>query len=171
MGYTTDFSGQFELDKPLSAPHKAYLEAFAQTRRMKRDAAKTALLSDPIRAAVSLPIGEEGGFYVGSTENYGQEETPDITDYNNEPKGQPGLWCQWAPSEDGTAIMWDGGEKFYAYVEWLEYLIANFLKPWGYSLNGRVRWSGEESDDTGVIRVTANVVESAEDVHSNPLKD
>lgn len=72
--------------------------------------------------------------------------------------GFPGFWCQWVPNSEGTAIEWDGGEKFYNYVEWIEYLIQHFFEPWGVKLNGEVEWSGEESDDLGLISVKDNVV-------------
>lgn len=170
MGYTTDFSGEFEVTPPLSPEHAEYLAAFAGTRRMKRNAVETAKLLDTRRAAVGLPVGPEGAYFVGSMDPpadasspwdaiAGQAHTPDIVDYNVPPSGQPGLWCQWTPGEDGMVIEWDGGEKFYNYVEWLEYLLKHFLKPWGYKLNGEVRWQGEDSEDMGMIRVTDNKVE------------
>jgi hypothetical protein len=166
MGYTTDFTGKFNLHKPLSPEHHAYLSAFADTRRMKRDAEKTALRPDPLRLAVGLPVGDEGGYYVGApgcSENdwekiRGQEHTPDVTDYNHSPNGQPGLWCKWVPTEDGTAIEWDGGEKFYGYTDWIIYLIQNFLAPWGYVLAGSVEWQGEERGDKGIIVILNNTV-------------
>ena len=158
MGYTTEFTGAFELDAPLSAAQIAYLNAFNQTRRMKRDAAVTAQLPDPVREAAGLPVGEEGGHFVGSTNNYGQDHTADILDNNNPPSGQPGLWCQWVPSDDGQEIGWDGGEKFYDYTEWLEYIIEHFLNPWGRTLSGEVTWAGEEHTDLGKITVKDNVV-------------
>jgi hypothetical protein len=37
MGYTTDFSGEFKLDKPLTDEQAIYVNKFADTRRMKRD--------------------------------------------------------------------------------------------------------------------------------------
>ena len=37
-------------------------------------------------------------------------------------------------------------------------LIEKFLKPWGYTLNGQVEWSGEESGDLGLLVVKDNVV-------------
>ena len=49
---------------------------------------------------------------------------------------QPGLWCQWVPSSDGTEIAWDEGEKFYNYEEWMQYLLDHFLTPWGYLVAG-----------------------------------
>ena len=169
MGYTTDFTGQFDLDRPLSPVHADYLRAFSQTRRIKRNAAKTAELPDPVREMAGLPVGIEGEYFVGARGHFGQERTSDVIEYNYPPKTQPGLWCQWTPTEDRTAIVWDGGEKFYEYIEWLEYIVKNFIKPWGYKLNGRVHWVGQDSDDSGVIRVIDNVVESATDVVTNPL--
>lgn len=144
MGYTTDFTGEFTLNKPLDATTKTYLHKFNETRRMKR----------------KLPpqFGVEGEFYVEGTGMAGQDRTPDIIDYNSPPSTQPGLWCGWCPNEQGTAIIWDGGEKFYYYEEWLNYLIANFLAPAGYVLNGTMEYQGEDSDDFGLLRVVNNEV-------------
>jgi len=153
MGYTTDFSGRFNLDKPLTEDQKRYLLAFAQTRRVRRDDEKTQKMNDPVRKAVNLPVGKEGGFYVVDS-----NDAEDVIDGNSPPEGQPGLWCQWVPTEDGMAIEWDGGEKFYEYIDWLEYIIKNFLKPWGYKLNGKVLWQGESVGDVGSITVKDNKV-------------
>lgn len=171
MGYTTYFDGAFDLDSPLSAAQVVYLKAFNNTRRMKRDAEKLAERPDPVREAVGLPIGPDGAYFVGSGGFHGQEHSDDVVEYNHPPKGQPGLWCQWVPTENGEFIVWDDGEKFYNYVEWLEYIIEHFLRPWGKCLTGKVRWSGEEGDDRGVIVVTDNVVETSYDVITNPLDE
>lgn len=171
MGYTTDFSGKFKLNKPLSAARVAYLKAFAQTRRMKRNAALVEERPDPLRRKVGLPVGVDGGFFVGAGGMAGQEHSADVMEYNSPPRNQPGLWCQWVPTDDGRAIEWDGGEKFYDYVEWLEYLIENFLSPWGYKLNGRVRWWGEDSNDRGVVVVKDNEIRTAEDTITNELDE
>lgn len=187
MGYSTDFSGDFALDRPLAPEHKAYLDAFAETRRMRRDPDKASKFADPLREAVGLPIGQEGGYYVGSHSDgcYGQNRDDSILDYNEAPghkklssgdferswqerqraidsgECQPGLWCKWQPNEAGTAIEWNGAEKFYDYVPWLKYLIDHFLGPWGYKLNGTVEWQGEEGSDFGAIVVDDNVVRVA----------
>jgi hypothetical protein len=172
MGYTTDFSGSFEITPPLKDEHRNYLTALSRSRRMTRDALLAANLPDPLREAVGLPIGTDGEFYVGSAsdENFGQSVTPDVIDQNRAPATQPGLWLQWVSSDDGTELQWDGGEKFYAYIEWLEYLLEKFFTPWGYTLNGLVHYEGEESDDRGCIRITNNCLEIAVDVVSNPLE-
>ncbi len=70
----------------------------------------------------------------------------------------PTVYCQWIPTEDGTGLEWDGAEKFYFYGEWLEYLIARFLKPWGYTLSGSVRYVGKTEGVIGVISVQNNTV-------------
>ena len=158
MGYTTEFTGTFLLDRPLTAPQAAYLRQFAATRRMSRAEAAVAQVPDLLREGVGLPIGPEGAYFVGGGAFAGQERDPSVVNPNKPPSGQPSLWCQWTPTSDGSGLTWDGGEKFYHYAEWLEYLITQFLAPWGYTLTGIVKWSGEEPDDHGVIEVQANHV-------------
>ena len=158
MGYTTDFFGEFELDRPLAEEHFAYLLKFNETRRMKRYEEIAAKMPDPVREAAGLPIGTDGAYFVGGSGWAGQASDSSIVNYNQPPSGQPGLWCQWMPGEDGACIQWDEGEKFYDYVNWLEYLIEHFLRPWGYVLNGEVEWRGEDSDDVGTIVVKDNRV-------------
>lgn len=139
---------------------------------MDRNPAKAGKFPDPIREAAGLPIGPSGGYFVGSCnktldalgvartswDGNGQRQDESILAYNSPPPGQPGLWCQWTPNEAGTEISWDGGEKFYDYLEWLGYIVEHFLKPWGYVLNGSVTWQGEESSDRGKILVKDNAI-------------
>jgi hypothetical protein len=84
-----------------------------------------------------------------------------------DPKDMPGIWCQWVPEQSRyegrdempwDSLVWDGGEKFYEYDQWLVYLIDHFLKPNGHTLNGDVTWSGEESGDLGMLSVRDNVL-------------
>lgn len=82
----------------------------------------------------------------------------DFADERHEGSKFPGYYCQWVVNEDGTELEWDGGEKFYNYKEWLEYLIKNFFIPWGVTLTGSVEWSGEESGDIGIIMLVKNVM-------------
>lgn len=70
----------------------------------------------------------------------------------------PSFYCQWVPTDDGKYLEWDGNEKFYSYIEWLEILIEKFFNPWKIKLNGEVTWEGEESGDLGKIVVKNNVV-------------
>jgi hypothetical protein len=158
MGYTTDFEGQFTVTPPLTPEQVAYLQAFNETRHMRRDAAETEKREDPKRKSVGLPVGLQGGYFVGEGGDFGQAEGADVRDGNAPPMNQPGIWCQWTASDDGTAIEWDAWQKFYSYVEWLEYLIEHFVRPWGRTLNGEVTWEGEDSDDFGKIVVKDNRV-------------
>jgi hypothetical protein len=155
MGYSTDFSGQIQLSKPLTDAQYEYLCCFSKTRRMKHNADALVGLPDPLREAVGLPIGEEGCYFTGGEEQAYKAKA--ITEYNYPPNGQPGLWCQWLPA-DMNSIEWDGGQKFYYYVEWMDYLIKNFIKPWGIIANGEIEWEGEEHGDLGKIIVKRNKV-------------
>ena len=178
MGYTTDFVGDFEVTPPLSPAHAIYLERFAETRRMRRDAEAASALPDPFREAVGLPVGEHGSFFVGTQGFRGQRCDESVVESNSPPPGQPGLWCQWVPktstglvvdpeAEEAvyTHLGWDGGEKFYAFTAWLEYLVENFLEPWGYALNGEVSWqwkgglSGKIVMENNQISVKAGHIE------------
>lgn len=185
MGYTTDFNGRFKLDRPLNPAQIAYLTKFCQTRRMKRDEEITAKRPDPVREAVGLPVGDEGEYFVGEGGFCGQCDEDElqkvkqrlvdggmswgdayresqkqigILDYNHEPATQPGLWCQWLPTECGNYIEWNGAEKFYCYVEWLQYICDHFLTPWGLTLNGEIAFQGESYDDNGKFYCVANQV-------------
>lgn len=60
-------------------------------------------------------------------------------------------YCQWELNENKDGLCWDGGEKFYYYVEWLEYLNKTLFIPWGVPLRGTIEYSGEEAGDSGII--------------------
>ncbi|MEV6212624.1 hypothetical protein [Kitasatospora sp. NPDC051914] len=151
MGYTTEFTGRVGIVPPLNQAETAYLRTFAATRRMDR---------------------ERGPYFVGGTGYAGQGRDLDIRDYNHPPAGQPGLWCHWVPTEDGTALEWDGREKFYSATEWMAYLIDHFLRSQGeaegqpgfegftfdHVLNGVIDAQGEEDDDRWRLTVRDNAV-------------
>jgi hypothetical protein len=149
VGYTTDFSGQINIEPPLNQEEVAYLKKFNETRRMDR---------------------ENGPYFVDGSGFMGQGHDADVRNHNSPPKGQPGLWCQWVPTEDGTAIEWDGGEKFYSSKEWMAYLIDHFLKPGALAkdalpflqanhvLNGVIKAQGEDMDDRWKLIVKDNIV-------------
>ena len=144
MGYSTDFDGCFTITPALKPEDCAFLTKLSQTRRMKRN--------------VGPSYGIEGEFYVDGNDDFNTPRDPDIIDYNHPPSSQPGLWCQWVPTEDGQFLEWDGGEKFYGYVEWLAYLVDKILAPRGYVLDGEVEWMGEEPGDRGMIVARHNKI-------------
>jgi hypothetical protein len=129
--------------------------------------------------------GKQGEYFVGGLGSYGQTNDRSILDYNSPPNQldyndggefndrweennrrikngecQPGLWCQWIVTgdENGMVLEWDGGEKFYYYIDWLQYLINHFFTKWGVLLNGTIEWFGEERTDFGKIIVNDNVI-------------
>ncbi|MCA8939875.1 MAG: hypothetical protein KDB07_08710 [Planctomycetes bacterium] len=168
MGYSTDFTGHFEITPPLDTVQAEYLQKFSETRRMRRDNAllvdyrepkrQPNRVEDPLRQAVNLPTGVEGGYFVGGQGFAGQTKDMSVLDYNHPPQGQPGLWCDWTVSEDGKQLRWNGSEKTYKYVQWLQYLIDNFFELWGRKLSGDVQWQGESSTDMGVISIKDNII-------------
>jgi hypothetical protein len=162
MGYTTEFKGSFSFDREVEQRHADYINAFSRTRRMLRNAEIAKGFPDPIREQTGLPIGPDGAYYVGSTDNWGQNNDASVIEHNSSGR-QPGLWCQWVVSEDRKHLQWDGGEKFYNYIEWLEYLIEHFFEPWGYKLQGIVKWRGEDFDDYGSLIVVNNMVTTESD--------
>lgn len=226
MGYDTNFSGCFKLDKPLTRCQIFYLNNFSSIRHMKRQ--NSLLPNDVILKILGLPFGNEGEFFIGTkfkdniplwtpqthrlfntefkrivmalmciqkyhmsnidvniffmiirylsqdpyTMNFDLDESLtyvvpidnpndrklNIIDHNTPPFSQPGLWCQWIVSNDGTIIQWDQGEKFYEYIGWITYIINNFLIPWGYKLSGTVNYQGEDICDCGSISIKNNTV-------------
>lgn len=154
MGYTTDFTGSVTVEPPLNPDEIAYLRKFAETRRMDRT---------------------NGPYFVDGSGFAGQGHDPDIRDHNSPPEGQPGLWCNWVPTEAGDGIEWDGGEKFYDSVDWMRYLIDHFLRPGGHAqgqpgfenftfdhvVNGTIHAEGERRDDVWDLIVADNEVSSS----------
>jgi len=176
MGYTTDFEGSLQISRPLTKKQTEYINVLCETRRMKRD---VNVLMSLYKGKYGNPFakdktnaqevyGHEGEFFARDDGNAGQIRDTSVIDSNTPPgqsgymgnnkKGQPGLCCQWVINEDGTELSWDYGEKFYNYVEWLNYLIEKFFIPWGRKLSGEILWYGEDRDDFGKIKVRNNEV-------------
>lgn len=154
MGYHTEFDGEVTIDPPLNDAERTYINKFCETRRMSRT---------------------KGPYYVDNAGFAGQDREDDINNYNRPPQGQPGLWCKWEVSEDGSDIHWSGAEKFYDAAEWMQYLIDHFLKPgaeasqmtedpqfanftFDHVVNGEIDAEGEEQGDVWKLVVKDNVV-------------
>lgn len=177
MGYSTDFYGSVTFNKPITEELKNYINKFGETRRMKRDVEKIKkTFPDWEKNCFNGNLGVDGEYFVGGNGFMGQDRDDSIVDYNYPPETQPGLWCQWMIDDDGN-LVWDGGEKFYEYGEWLKYLIENFLAPSGYVCNGEIEFQGEDMNDFGTIHVKDNVVtveygmriQSLEDISDDDL--
>jgi hypothetical protein len=139
MGYTTEFEGSFKIEPAFNSQQVKFLQKLSETRRMIRN--------------VGPEYGVDGEFYVDGIGDFGQGHEDNIVDHNQPPSTQPSLWLQWNISEDGTTLAWDGGEKFYDYIEWLVYYIETFILPADRTITGSVEWVGEDSDDRGVISI------------------
>lgn len=160
MGYTTEFYGSFKFNKPVEPWLIEYIDKFSNTRRMRRDNEKIKeLYPQWEELCFNGSLGVEGEYFVGGVGFMGQDKDDSVLNHNDPTRRQPGLWCDWVVTEDGTGLTWNGMEKFYYYTEWLEYLISNFFEPLGYVLNGDVEYQGEDYDDLGVIHVTDNLVD------------
>ncbi len=160
MGYTTDFKGSFDLDfSELTDQEEldtiALLDGLANTRRMKRDLSR---FTDIILPKPISDYGVEGEFYYNKDGNRGQTTDPSVIEYNIPPSTQPSLWLQWIVNNEGTALEWDTGEKFYNYIEWLEYLIKKIFKPRGIIISGSVEYRGEDWNDHGTITIKDYIV-------------
>ncbi len=163
MGYMTDFTGNLKLSENKYTELLEYINLFSSTRRVKRN---VEMLYKKYNGEHGLNgnYGNEGEFFAKDDGMMGQSHTDDIIDSNAPPNNQPGLWAQWIIETypDGQYLEWDGGEKFYNYIEWLQYYIDNFFEPNNIKLNGEIKWEGEDSDDLGKIIVTDNIVEVKE---------
>ena len=161
MGYNTDFTGEFKLNRKLNKKVKTLINGISQTRRMKRDVEKLAKRLKISKEKCIEKYGPNSEFYFDpkDIDNLGQTNTEDIIDYNTPPGRQPSLWCQWCYDENSKSICWDGGEKFYDYIEWIRYIVEYIIKPQKiYKLNGVVNWYGEEDDDKGTITIKDNEI-------------
>ena len=142
MGYQTDFTGHVTVTPALNQAEAAFLHAFADSRRMDREAGP-------------YGCGDDG-----------------VRNYNLPPAGQPGLWCDWAPTDDNAGLEWNGMEKFYESEEWMRYLIDHFLRPGGeaqgqpgfdqftfdHVVSGTIDAQGEDPSDRWQLRVVDNIV-------------
>ena len=172
MGYTTDFNGSFKFNKPVEPWLIEYINKFCNSRRMKRDNNKIKELYPKWKdLCFNGELGFEGEYFVGGIGFMGQGGDDSVLNHNAPAFTQPGLWCQWIITDDGECLEWDGGEKFYYYEEWLEYLIENFFAPLGYVLNGDVSFQGEDYDDFGVIVVTDNVVSTEDGIRITSMDE
>lgn len=169
MGYTTDFDGQITVEPPLNAEEIDFLNRFTTCRRVHRKSGPYFASDDP---KVLKNYGQSDSDDFRSSDAF----QDDIIDYNEPHPGEPGLWCQWIPLEDGTAIEWDEGEKFYHAEDWMKYLIDHFIGSdpiakkidperfkflQGHVCNGEIEAQGEDSDDRWVLIVENNVVMTA----------
>ena len=162
------YEGAFVLDQPLEPKHQQYLQRFSENRRVTWVEEQVERVVDSLRVAVGLPIGPDGAYFVGKasvgrvSDSLMDGTERFIKEYNRPAHGQPGLWCDWKPSEDGKRVVHNGAQKTLYSKEWLYYLIEHFLRPWGYSLSGQVRWERFEfeQEQRGTIAIGDNAIQN-----------
>lgn len=137
MGTTTYFKGEFKLNRPLDASTKALIDKLATSRRLARHV-------NPFK------YGVQGELYV-SNHDYNDGNNEGVLDYNSPPNTQASLWCHWTTNAEGTAILWDGGEKFYNSAHWIRFILHSILIPRGYNLDGIVNAKTEDDDRYHII--------------------
>jgi hypothetical protein len=156
VGYTTEFSGQFRLDRKLAPEHEAYLRAFNEARHMRFNMKRVGRVPDSARAAAELPIGPDGAYCVFTR---GAQTSRNLVLEDVSPLGPNcSRYCGWVPTDDGSGLTWDGGDKFEGYATWLAFVVEHFLDRWGYALRGAVAWQGETDTDRGVLFVRNNKI-------------
>lgn len=104
MGYSTSFTGRVAVRPRLNEHEIAYLRRFAGSRHMDR---------------------EKGPYFCGGDD----DDESDVLAADEPGADQPGLWCLWEPTDDGKALRWNKGEKFYESAKWMAYVIRTFLMP------------------------------------------
>ncbi|WP_017593775.1 hypothetical protein [Nocardiopsis potens] len=183
MGYTTVFSGQVAVTPPLNEHEIAYLTKFSRTRRVDRE-------NGPyyVEDASGGGTRDASGYATRGASSRVTERAADVRDADRPPEGQPELWCQWVPTEDGAAIVWDEVEKFYGAEEWMRYLIDHFLKPgaraqadpgpvppaefarftFDHSVSGVIEAEGEDFEDRWRLVVEDNRVTRVEEEPGDP---
>lgn len=154
MGYTTDFIGHIDVTPPLNESEQAYLTAFGDSRRYDRT---------------------QGPYEVPGNPATERNENDDPVERRNRTASQqPGFWCDWTPCWDGCCVTYDGREKFYDSVRWMEYLIEHFLRPgacaqasgslhfedftFDHRLDGLIIGCRRDNKELFAIRVEDNVV-------------
>lgn len=166
MGYDTRFEGHFLLSKKVGKEFYSYINAFNRTRHMYRDVSLIIEnFPDWMERSYKGDLGLDGAYFICED----GKRTPDVIDYNKSTYGVPNLWCQWrlfsdkekellsGDVEEAEAYLaWDGGEKFYDSLEWLEYLIKHFFSKEGITLTGAALSVGEEFGDSTYICAVDN---------------
>jgi|SRR5277367_528930 len=173
MGYDIDFDGQVTVTPPLNAAEVAFLKRFAKTRHCACQSSKW--------------VADETLYCPPDRRTYCTASHLD----------NPGYYCKWEPSDDGTTIQWNEQEKFDDGEEWMQFLIEEFLKPnanifttlipvingvavtdahlifeiSGHVLNGVIDAQGEEPDDRWKLVVKDNVVTVVEPTVTWPVDD
>jgi hypothetical protein len=146
MGYSTTFTGHLDLSTPLNDHQQKFLDYFVNCRQCIY---KQLHDNHPIFEMIkncNLPMKKE---YLVSDNDH------DVKLFNDH-TGKPSLNCDWIVEDN--QLKWNENEKFYNYLEWLQYLIDNFFNVWNIKLNGIMDYKGEDLGDCGTIVVNDSII-------------
>ncbi len=167
MGYTTTFEGKVKISPPLNKEEIKFLKFFCGVAHIKRKHSEAYYFLQKrnfLTEMISKIYIQFWSFWGYELESGAQKE---IIDDGSPPDGQPSKWCQFMPTDDGHYIVWDGLEKFYYSLEWMQYLIDHFIGddpkakselPFlqSHVLNGEMKAFGEDEEDRWILKVKNN---------------
>lgn len=155
MNYSTEFEGVIHIVPPLNLVEILYLVEFA---------------------AIRHTACEEGPYFIRGVDRY------TLAPRSKPAEGKPGLYCGFAPDEDGRVLESNEDGKTYGAIEWVQYLIDHFLKPgaiastsgdpqfadfqFNHVLHGELKAQGDDPDDMWLLKVVENRVTKHEAVVS-----
>jgi hypothetical protein len=140
--------GELHISPPLDPAQVRYLQAFSESRRVKRDVSITGNKQDPLRETVGLPVGKQGEFYVAHSD----ADKSDVLDDNTPPSTQPALLCCWTVSDDGT-LLYNAEETMETVngaENWIPYLVRKIFRVWNRELTGEITFFDENDLRQGV---------------------
>lgn len=132
MGYSTRFSGYFNLDPQPTAEQVAEVNKFNSERH------------DPGVTRDEYNVHGEVVPGLGISSVWCQWK---IVAPGEDVDGSEGILNL---ENDQFVLAWDQNEKFYEYIPWLRFLVSRFFGPWGISLVGNVEWE-DDYEDCGKI--------------------
>lgn len=71
--------------------------------------------------------------------------------------------CDWELNDDDKTIGFNGSEKFYEYVPWMQYITDSLKQKFGIEVSGEVNYSGEDFEDHGILKIVDGKVLQIQD--------
>lgn len=74
----------------------------------------------------------------------------------------PSIHCDFEVNSDATGLVWNGSEKTYEAIDWIQLICDDFLDEFGVLANGSLVANGESRGDVWRLDVKDNVVTRVE---------
>lgn len=167
MGYSTNFYGELKimpsfkeydlLNEWLSQRHITF-----DNKKIEKVLAETGVRCDYVDSDNHLKEDCWNLIYKPIED---LEETEDtnfdiwsLSNYNEPPFKCPGLWSDWILEKNGSILTWNGNEKSYDMVAWVQFLIKYIFAPNGHTVNGEINFQGEREPDSGKFIFKNNIL-------------